>query len=287
MAELETFHDRLINRMEKSDSSLCVGLDTYYPWIPPGFQKKSHYSSIISYNRLVIDQTYDLAAAYKINVMLYLAIGETGIEALRRTVRMIRAADKTIPIIADTKVGEMGTGIEALWQLYFESLGFDAIIQTPWFGSDSFAAFKRHPEVGSFVYVHDSNPSAPDIQQLTLQSGRQLYEEIAHLVVHNWNIAGNICVEAAATFPVQLQRVRQIVGEDMPILTAGIGTQGGKLEDLVGCFGNNGHRLLVNSSRAILQPENVRSTYQKSIRQAATKLRDVLRLTAQQTRKDI
>jgi len=71
-------------------------------------------------------------------------------------------------------------------------------------------------------------------------------------VARHWNINGNVFVEAGSTYPKQLRRVREIVGEEMMILTAGIGAQGGTVDSLSGLFGKNQKRLLVNSSRGII-----------------------------------
>ena len=93
---------------------------------------------------------------------------------------------------------------------------------TPWFGFDTVRDYVDGEEHGVCVYVHDSNPTAVEFQDLELKDGRRVYEEVARKVARQWNINGNVMVEAGATYPKQLKRVREIVGEEMVILTAGI-----------------------------------------------------------------
>ena len=76
--------------------------------------------------------------------------------------------------------------------------------------------------------------------------------------VKTWNTEGNLAVVVGATYPEELKKVREIVG-DMPILVPGIGTQGGDLESTLK-NGLDSHKqgLIISSSRTIINAENPR-----------------------------
>ncbi|MBL8442165.1 MAG: orotidine 5'-phosphate decarboxylase, partial [Betaproteobacteria bacterium] len=82
--------------------------------------------------------------------------------------------------------------------------------------------------------------------------GERLFERVARLVAGTWNTTGQCALVVGATFPAEIARVREIVGE-MPLLVPGIGAQGGDIEATV-TAGRTvaGRGLMINSSRAIL-----------------------------------
>jgi orotidine-5'-phosphate decarboxylase len=64
-----------------------------------------------------------------------------------------------------------------------------------------------------------------DFEDLELTNGRTLYEEVAYQASHTWNEHGNILLVVGATYPEEIARVRQVVGDDMFFLIPGIGAQ--------------------------------------------------------------
>lgn len=247
------FNEKLIRRLDSVDSHVCVGLDSRYDRIPEYIKAGLSVSqAVFAFNKGIIDQTADLTAAYKMNVAFYGGFGAEGLEGLRLTNEYLRKTHPEIPLLADCKRSEMGESVKMIEGEIFTWLGFDCVMCTPWFGSDTIRDYLTKPEQGVCVYVHDSNPSAVEVQEAELADGRKLYELVTELCAGPWNTNGNLFVEAGATYPVALRRVREIVGEEMVILTAGVGIQGGKATDLAGVFGKNGRRLIVNSSRGII-----------------------------------
>ncbi|PIR59277.1 MAG: orotidine-5'-phosphate decarboxylase [Candidatus Pacebacteria bacterium CG10_big_fil_rev_8_21_14_0_10_56_10] len=247
------FLAKLQASIARKKSNVCVGLDSRYDRIPDAFKNGAGVAeSILAFNTSVISQTYQLAAAYKSNLAFYAGFGSDGLKGLELTNRYLRQHHSDIPVLADCKRSEMGASVSLVKQEIIEWLKFDCVMVTPWFGFDTVEDYLDDPQIGVCVYVHDSNPSAAEFQELKLSSGQRLYEYVAERVAGHWNRNGNVFVEAGATYPWALQRVRQIVGEEMVMLTAGVGAQGGKPEDLKGAFGRHGNALLVNSSRGII-----------------------------------
>lgn len=253
------FIEKLISRLESSGSALCVGLDTNYDRLPQKLKEgRNVSSSIFEFNSEVVSRTQKVAAAYKMNLSFYAGFGIEGLEGLRRTNEVIREKFPSIPIIADAKRSEMGETVTMVKREIFEHLLFDAVMVTPWFGFDTVRDYLSDEKCGVIVYVHDSNPSAPEFQDLMVQdpaSSRALplYEYVTERVARKWNTNGNVMVEAGLTYPKTLHAIRKIAGEDMPLLAAGLGAQGGAVENLRGLFGKNQCRLLVNVSRGIIR----------------------------------
>lgn len=274
------FVTKLIASLE-ARGPLCVGLDSRYDRLPDFITASVGVTeAVVAFNKEVIASTHDLVGAYKMNVSFYAAFGLEGLAALEQTNEYLRTHYPHIPLLADCKRSEMGTSVEMVRKEIFEWLGFDCVMVTPWFGFDTVREYLSDEARGVCVYVHDSNPTATELQDAELKDGRKLYELVSERVARVWNTNGNVFVEAGATYPTQLKRVRTIVGEDMVILTAGIGTQGGKSANLRGVFGKGGKRLLVNSSRDIIFSGSEKADYFPAVRAAAVNLRTELEAAA-------
>jgi len=275
------FYERLIKSIEKKASNVCVGLDSRYDLLPDFVKQGTSVSeAIFSFNKEVITSTSNCAAAYKSNIAFYAAFGHEGLEALRLTNQFLKENFPEIPRLADCKRSEMGQSVEMVKKEIFDWLLFDCVMVTPWFGFDTIKDYLDDDSKGVCVYAHDSNPSAPEIQAVKLENGLLLYEYLCQLITDKWNKNNNVFIEVGATYPEALKRSRKIVGEEMVILTAGVGAQGGKLIDLKGQFGKNGDRLLVNSSRGIIfagEGETNPQKYFKEVKKAAVLLKEDLK----------
>ena len=272
----EKFIDKLKRALDTKGSHICVGLDSRYDRIPDFFKEgRSVSEAIFAFNKGIVDATHDIAVIYKSNLSFYAGFGAEGLEGLRRTNEYIKNT-YDIQCFADCKRSEMGESVKMVAGELFDWLGFDCVMVTPWFGSDTIRDYFVDETKGALVYVHDSNPSAFEIQDLVLADGRKVYEEVCRLVANDWNINGNLIAEAGATYMPELRKSREILGEDMPLLVAGVGTQGGNIDDLVGLFGKNGRRLMMNSSRGIIFASKAdnEADYLRETRETALALRD-------------
>ena len=82
----------------------------------------------------------------------------------------------------------------------------------------------------------------------------------------DWNENGNVMLVAGATYPEELKKIREVVGE-MTLLVPGVGAQGGDVAKTVKAGVNSrGAGMIVNSSRGIIFADDPRT--------AAEKLRD-------------
>ncbi len=243
------FLEETKKEINDKESNICVGLDSDIEALPPVVRKNSSIKdSLIIFNKKIIDATHKITVSYKLNLAFYYSLGIEGIEAMKVTNQYIKSKYPSIKIIADSKRSEMKRSAELTAKELFDEYNFDAFTQTPWFGFDTLEPFLKYKNKAVFVICHDSNPSAGDIQDLKLNSGKYLYEYVTELV-SKWNSSGNILIEAPLTYPKILKKIVEKAAKDQFFLLAGLGAQGGKIEDLKIFKKDN---FLVSASRSII-----------------------------------
>jgi len=238
-----TFLEKLEYAKTRSNSLLCIGLDTDWRTVPEFLHREDN--AVLAFNRAIIDATKDFAIGYKMNLAYYEAFGEAGIYALHRTLSRIPSHLITI---GDVKRGDIGNTSDQYAFAYQEYFGFDAITINPLMGYDSVEPFLRHEDKGVFFLGLTSNPGAKDFEYLELKNGKRLYEEVTDKV-REWNQPKKNCgLVVGATKPEELRSLRQRAPE-LPFLIPGIGAQGGSLEEVLAANGEA--PALINVSRAI------------------------------------
>ena len=115
------------------------------------------------------------------------------------------------------------------------------------------------------------------VQDLVMQDGRQIWEHVLDLVVTRWNDNQNMIPVIASTAALDFLEVRKRIPDDMPILLAGVGAQGGSYADLRKLLNSRRFGVFVNSSRGILYPSAGSSmSWQQTVEAAAIDLKDTL-----------
>jgi len=255
------FKEKLGKIVSKNNSLLCVGLDVDCEKMPKHLFKTSK-DPYLEFNQSIIDSTKDLVCAYKINMAFYEALGLEGYKLLQKTIKYIPS---DIIIILDGKRNDIGNTAKKYAKSLFEELGADAVTITPYLGKDGITPFLDYKDKCSFILCRTSNPSAGDFQDLKA-SGKPLYEHVANKI-KQWNTNNNCGAVVGATCPNELKTIRKILGENIPLLIPGIGSQGGDVEKTVKYGANSkGDLAIINSSRSII--------YAGDIRGEATFLRD-------------
>jgi orotidine-5'-phosphate decarboxylase len=259
------FIEKLAKASQKNRSLLCVGLDPDPALLPPG-------TGIFEFNRGIIDATADLVCAYKPNIAFYEALGNDGLDALKRTRDYIGG---DIPVIVDAKRGDIGNTVKAYARSLFDYFGFDATTASPYLGFDSLEPFIQYRDRGVLILCRTSNPGAADFQSLVCEfegKSERLFEIVAEKV-NSWNEHGNLGLVVGATYPEELKLVRQRY-PDMPLLIPGVGTQGGELAPVVKYGADTGRRrTIINSSRQVLYASRGKD-FAEAARRAAVELRD-------------
>jgi orotidine-5'-phosphate decarboxylase len=265
-----SFLTRLATCWSRSDSLVCVGLDPELERFPG--QIADQPSPIFQFNKAIIDATADLVCAYKPQFAHYAAYEAE--DQLERTIEYVHRTYPDVPVILDSKRGDIGNTAERYAIEAFERYGADAVTVNPYLGGDALDPFLRREDRGVVVLCRTSNPGARDLQDLAIgDGGRRLYHVVAELAASRWNARGNCLLVVGATYPQELAEIRRIVG-DMPLLVPGIGAQGGDVAQVV----RNGQTaagtgLIVSSSRGILYASSG-DDFASTARAAALALRD-------------
>lgn len=248
-------------RAKKVNSLLCVGLDADISKIPQKFLDMEFPQ--FEFNKFIIEETHEFAAAYKPNSAFYEARGDKGIRELKMTYDYLREKHPDIFTILDFKRGDIGNTNNGYVEFAFDWLGTDAATVQPYQGSEALAPFLNRKDKCSIVLIRTSNPGSPEIQDLKLENGDMVWEVVARNVTEKWNANGNLMAVIGATYPEEMSKARKIMG-DMTFLIPGTGAQGGEVKDFVSLGKNkDGRGMIINSSRGIIFSENPKAEAQK------------------------
>jgi orotidine-5'-phosphate decarboxylase len=242
-----SFNNLLHNAAARHESWVCVGLDPEIGRFPAHLRDR--HDAILAFNRAIIDATADLVCAYKPQIAHYAA--EAAEEQLLDTIRYIRERAPGVPVILDSKRGDIGSTAEKYAREAFERYGADAVTVNPYLGRDSAEPFLSYADKGVVILCRTSNAGAREFQDLEI-GGKKLYQIVAEKVANEWNTNGNCLLVVGATYPQELAEVRALTG-DMTFLVPGVGAQGGDVEAAVRHGRTADARgLVINSSRGII-----------------------------------
>ena len=272
-----TFNQQLQSAWASQGSMLCVGFDPDPKRLPPSLQGKPE--GIFEFCREIADATADLVCAFKPQFAYFASQrAETQLEKL---ISHLKDKYPHIPVILDSKRGDIGSTADHYALEAFERYGADAVTVNPYMGFDTIEPYLKHAGKGVIVLCRTSNPGGSDLQFLNVDSGVPLYLHVAKLAAQKWNSSGQISLVVGATFPEEIAKVRTIVG-DMPLLIPGIGAQGGDIDATVNAgriAGAPGTGMIINSSRAILYASSG-ADFAQAARAVAQSTRDALRSAA-------
>lgn len=268
--------NQLIANIKKTNAPIVVGLDPMLSYIPKGIVEKAikEYGETLEaaaqaaweYNKGIIDATADLIPAVKPQIAMYEQFGIEGLKVFKKTIDY--AKEKGLVVIGDIKRGDIGStsaayatahlGKVAIGTKRYTPFGEDFATVNPYFGSDGVQPFLevcKQEKKGIFVLVKTSNPSSGEFQDRLIEN-RPLYEVVGEQVA-KW---GETCMGdsysyvgavVGGTYPEMGKILRKLMPKAY-ILVPGYGAQGGKEEDLIHYFNEDGLGAIVNSSRGII-----------------------------------
>ena len=242
--------DQLIDKIKQMDNPTVMGLDPRYDMLPTCITKKYENTikgaceAILEFNQALIDATYDIIPAIKPQIAFYEMFGTDGINVFKQTCDYARK--KGMIVIADIKRGDIGSTASGYSNAYLgktpllekEEPIFDVDFATinPYLGIDGIKPFiedcKQYGK-GIFIIDKTSNPSSGELQDLKLENGNTIYEQVA-LLIEKWgeDLRGeygysSISSVVGATYPEQLQTLRKLAPHTF-FLIPGYGAQRGK-----------------------------------------------------------
>lgn len=264
------FIQKLEAQWATSNSLLCVGLDPDLTRIPMHLQE--HAEPIYQFCRAIVDATHDLVCAYKPQIAYF--AGAAAEDQLQKLMEYIRLEYPHIPLVLDSKRGDIGSTAAMYAKEAFDRYQAHAVTINPYMGRDSAQPFLDRADRGVVLLCRTSNPGAGDLQDLEID-GQPLYERLATMITQDWNSNGNCSLVVGATWPEQMRKLREIAG-DMPFLVPGVGAQGGDVEALVKAGQTaNGTGLMVNSARGIIYAGSG-FDFMQHARNAAIETRDLI-----------
>ncbi len=265
--------DKLIDRIIKLQNPTCVGLDTDFSYLPDDMREgmatfEGVAEKLIEFNMNIIDKVCDIVPAVKVQVAYYEQYGYEGLRAFDYTVNY--AKGRGMFVIADCKRNDIGSTAACYSKAYLGSTDIngkkikafpaDMLTVNGYLGTDGIAPFVEDCKKfgkGIFVLVKTSNPSSGELQNLKLQNGLCIYEQMGALV-EEW---GKDCVGkygyssvgavVGATHPEEAAKLRSQLKNTF-FLIPGYGAQGGNAQMLKCCFDSRGLGGIVNNSRGII-----------------------------------
>jgi len=236
--------EKFNNRAREINSLLCVGLDSELAKIPERFKNVAFPQ--FQFNKWIIEQTHEYAAAYKLNIAFYEQHGDKGLKELKMTMDYLMGNYPDIFTICDAKRGDIGNSNYGYVEEIFDWLRFDAITLHPYMGKESLEPFLARKDKMLFILCHTSNPGAGEFQDA-------MWRTVATHVHETWNMNQNCGLVIASEFA----QARKIAGE-MPFLVPGIGSQGGSVAEAV-----KGGNVIIHSARGIIFSENPKEEAKK------------------------
>ncbi len=244
-----TFTEKLEAAWKNSNSLLMVGLDPDPNRFPPCIQQSKQ--AIFDFCKGIIDATAPYVCGFKPQIAYFAS--ESAEEQLEALCDYIHKTYPHLPLVLDSKRGDIGTTAEHYAKEAYKRYQADAVTVNPYMGFDSIEPYLAWQNKGVIILCRTSNPGGSDLQFFESSSGEPLYLHVASLVAEKWNRHGQCGLVVGATFPEELKKVRERVGDDVPLLVPGIGAQGGDINSTVQAGKNTRSTgMMINSSRAIL-----------------------------------
>jgi uridine monophosphate synthetase len=242
-----SFFDRITDRIERTQSLLCLGLDPH-----PEFLPDDRPDQTVDFCRRMLKAVGDKVCAVKPNVAFFERHGSDGWRALEEVLGLI---PQDLPVILDAKRGDIASTASAYARAVFEKLDVDAVTLSPYLGHDSLQPFLGDPDKAVFLLCKTSNPGSDDLQSRRLAGGEALYVKVAQMASH-WNQNGNLGLVVGATDHGALANVRESA-PDLWFLTPGVGAQGGDLKAaMMAGLRSDGLGMIVPVSRSLARAEN-------------------------------
>ncbi|MEP7196957.1 MAG: orotidine-5'-phosphate decarboxylase [Saprospiraceae bacterium] len=242
----------ITERIRSLKSFLCIGLDPDVDKLPEVYKNSS--APVLNFCADVVDNSFEKAVAYKINIAFFESLGPDGWRQLEELVAMI---PKECFIIADAKRADIGNTSAQYAKYYFERLQVDALTLHPYMGIDSLEPFLNYKNKWSVILALTSNPGSADFEKIEIKENELLFER----VIQKFNstlYADQIMYVVGATHPDYMSKIRTQAPNNF-LLIPGVGEQGGDLDLTVHSLRNEREGILINVSRKILFPKGLES----------------------------
>ena len=281
---MQGFRSRLAARQKAVNSLVCVGLDPLMERTPQEWLCRGSISDAAKlWMTRVVDATAPFASMFKPQRAHWEAIFD-GERALAAVISYIKTQYPEIPVFLDCKRGDIDRTQQQYRHTHFELDGADGMNYNPYMGRGTLENLidRDHLERALVGLGRTSNQDAWEIQDLMLQTGRRLWEDMVERIL-DWSSDLGVLANAGvvmgaahkdpnnplAIYSQHLRRAKEIHKGALWTLIPGIGTQGGFIKETVEAAFVGPGWIAINSSSGIIFADDPAG--------AAEKLRDQIR----------
>ena len=265
-----SYIDRLRESAREAGNIVCMGLDPVLSVLPESEASVrerigSYFSEL--FRRMRLEGV--APAAFKPNIGYYQSLDDprsedfSGSLALVDVLELLETYFPSIPVILDSKRGDIAKSSENYAREAFDCWKADAVTVSPYMGSDSVLPFAYEGK-GMYILNRTSNPGGKDFQdELVLDRVDEkdlypLYQAVALRII-GWNDSHpGIGAVVGATNPAELGKIAKLyAGKDVPMLIPGVGSQGGSATEVISMMKDAGYELAlsrINSSSGLTHP---------------------------------
>lgn len=182
----------------------------------------------------VITSTADYAVSFKFNYHLVLPLGL--FDRIPGLIDKIHGYGLTA--IMDCKMNDIGNTNEHAARYYYDA-GFDGIIVNPFVGweggLDSVFKLAQTKQRGIVTLCYMSHPAADEGYGLNVAVDKKMktHEPMYLVFARRAQSWGSDAVIVGATYPEKISEVKGILGEEIPIISPGVGAQGGSAAEAI------------------------------------------------------
>ncbi len=291
-----TYREKLIASASQVGNITCMGLDPQVEVLP--FQDDDTRTNLNRYfqqlfRRMVLSGL--IPSAFKPNIGYYQALDRprdedfSGSLALADVMDMVENFFPGIPVILDSKRGDIARSSLNYANEAFSSWLSDAVTVAPYMGSDSLRPFIDHTPLEKGVYIlnRTSNPGGKDLQNLIVRNGESsstLYQEVARQIIAYNADQGSVGAVVGATNMDELKTIASLFAEhSVPLLVPGVGSQGGSAPSVMAALREVGYPVelaRINSSSALTHPWKKGSAPEDWLELCEASLRTLLKETS-------
>jgi len=244
---------------------VCMGLDPKVEVLPlaEGMDLRERVNDYFNqlFHRMVLSGLFP--SAFKPNIGYYQSLDKprdedfTGSLLLCDVLDMLDAFFPGVPVILDSKRGDIARSSLNYATEAFDCWHTDAVTVSPYMGSDSVSPFFVENK-GIYVLNRTSNPGGADLQSLLLQDGTPLYLSVAKTIVGWAEQHPGLGAVVGATNMEELGNLASFYADkDIPLLIPGVGSQGGSASDVMKTLQSKGYPVKlarINSSSGLTHP---------------------------------
>jgi len=205
------------------ESNVVLALD--FP-----FEKPENRQSLFFRAEHILEAVHSYICAVKFNHHLVLPLG--AFDGVQKLVKKVH--DLGLMTIMDCKVNDIGSTNQVIAEYYY-AVGFDALIGNPFIGWEEglkpIFDVARRLQRGVILLVYMSHKGADEGYGQTIidaKTGEKTLQYVSFAKKALKLDADGAVV--GATYPEKINEVHEILGENTPIYSPGIGAQGGEIK---------------------------------------------------------